>query len=217
RNTETEDVHQGISGVSIVERDFTADGWNTDAVAVAGNAGDDAFDDSSSAGAVGPVHLAEPERVHKCDWSRAHGENVTDDAADTRRCTLIWLDERWMVVRFDLEDRCQSITDVDSPCILAGSLQHPRPFRRKLLQVPTRALVAAVLRPHDRKDPEFGQRRFASKGLDDAIVLISRETVTFEEGGVDGAHEVTVRAPPCTATCDSTDSSNTRPSPLPRT
>src|SRR5204862_7544067 len=87
---------------------------------------------------------------------------------------------------------------------------------RQLSQMYARALIAAVLRPHHRKNPELGQRRFASEGSDDAVVLEAGEAVTFENSGFD-AHDAAVRTPPWAATAERTDSNNTRPSALPRT
>jgi hypothetical protein len=48
-----------------------------------------------------------------------------------------------------------------------------------------RALIAAVLGPHDGKDPEFGEIGFAAKRLDDPVVLVALEPVAFEEAGID--------------------------------
>ena len=53
-DAEAEHVDQRIAGVAIVERDLAADGRDADAVAVAGDAGDDAFDDAPRARPSGP-------------------------------------------------------------------------------------------------------------------------------------------------------------------
>ena len=54
-DAEAEHVDERIAGVPVVERDLAADRRNADAVAVAGDAGDDAFDDAPRARAVGTV------------------------------------------------------------------------------------------------------------------------------------------------------------------
>ena len=113
RDAEAEHVDERIAGVALVERDLAADGRNADAVAVAGDAGDDAFDGPPRARAFGAVHVAEPQRVHQRDRPRAHGEDVADDAADAGRGALVRLDERRMVVRLDLEDGGEAVADVD--------------------------------------------------------------------------------------------------------
>ena len=60
RDAEAEDVDERVAGVRVVEGNLAADGRDADAVAVAGDAGDDAFDDAAVAGAVGPS--SEPNR-----------------------------------------------------------------------------------------------------------------------------------------------------------
>ena len=64
---EAEHVDERVAGVRVVERDLAADGRDPDAVAVAGDAGDDAFDDAPGPRAVLAVHGAEPQRVHQRD------------------------------------------------------------------------------------------------------------------------------------------------------
>ena len=76
-----------------------------------------------------------------------------------------------MVVRLDFEDRRQAVADVDDAGVLARSLQHALAGRRQLLQVDPRALVAAVLGPHDREDAELGFGGLALQQRDDAIVF----------------------------------------------
>ena len=129
RDAEAEHVDERIAGVRLLERDLAADRRDADAVAVAGDAGDDAFDDAAGARAVGTVERAEAQRVQQRDRPRAHREDVADDAADAGRRALVRLDERRMVVRFDLEDRRQPVADVDGAGVLAGPLQHARARR----------------------------------------------------------------------------------------
>ena len=121
RDAETEDVHERVARVAGLERDLAADGGNADAVAVPGDAGDDAFEQAPGPGCV---EVAEPQRVHQRDGPRAHREDVADDPADAGRRALIRLDERRMVVRLDLEDGGEPFADVDGAGILARPLQH---------------------------------------------------------------------------------------------
>src|SRR3954467_11824596 len=120
-----------------------------------------------------------------------------------------------MVVRFDLEDGGKPVTDVDGARILSRALQDSRTVGRQFLQVNPRALVAAVLGPHHRKNSKLRQRRFASQRLDDAIVFVGGKPVPFQQRGVDGTHGAAVLIRPPAATWDSTDSNSTRPSALP--
>ena len=185
---EAEHVDERIAGVRVVERDLAADGRDADAVAVAGDAGDHAFDDAPVARAVGTVERAEAKRIHQRDRPRAHREDVADDAAHAGRGTLVRLDERRVIVRFDLEDSRQPVADVDGARVLARSLQDARTGRRQLLQMDARALVAAVLGPHHGEDAELGQRRLPLHRAHDALVLVGLETVTLENRRIDGAH-----------------------------
>src|SRR5262249_10290253 len=56
---------------------------------------------------------------------------------------------------------------------------------RQRAEMHARALVAAVLRPHHREDAELGEIRLAAEQLLDARVFLARETVAFEDLGVD--------------------------------
>ena len=170
-DAEAEDVHQRIAAVRLVESHLTTDGRDADAVAVAADPGDDALEDAA---VLHVVEGTEPERIEQRDRPRPHREDVADDAADAGRRALIRLDERRMVVRFDLEDGCQAVADVHRACVLARSLQHARSGRRQRLQVHAGALVAAVLGPHHREDAELGEVRLTAEQLDDACVFVAR-------------------------------------------
>ena len=112
---------------------------------------------------AGCVERAEAQRVQQRDRPRAHREDVAEDAADAGGGALKRLDERGMVVRFDLEDGREAVADVDDAGVLAGPLQHLRTLGRQLLQMHARALVAAVLAPHHREDAELGEVRLAAE------------------------------------------------------
>ena len=73
-----------------------------------------------------------------------------------------------------------------APGVLARALQHARPFGRQRLQVDAGALVAAVLGPHHREDPELRQVRLAAEQRDDARVLVGLEAVTVEGRLIEG-------------------------------
>ena len=159
-DAEAEHVDERVAGVARLEHDLAADGRDADAVPVAGDAGDDAFEHAPRAWRV---ERSETQRVQQRDRPRAHREDVADDPADAGRGALVWLDERRVVVRFDLEDRGEPAADVHGAGVLAGALQHLRPFGRQRLQMHARALVAAVLGPHHREDAELGQVRLAAE------------------------------------------------------
>src|SRR3546814_16878202 len=74
-----------------------------------------------------------------------------------RSSALIRLDVARVVVAFHLEDRGLPVADIDHARVLAGALDHPGGLGRQLAEVDARGLVGAMLRPHDRKDAEFGE------------------------------------------------------------
>src|SRR5438477_10595089 len=90
-----------------------------------------------------------------------------------------------MIVRFDLEHRRETVADADGAGVLARSLQHARTFRRQFLEMDPRAFVAAVLRPHHRKDAELRLRRLAVQRSDDAIVFGAGESVPLKSRSID--------------------------------
>jgi hypothetical protein len=88
----------------------------------------DAGDHSREESAVGLRLLAitlngtKAEGIHKEDGTRTHGENVANDAADSRGCTLEGLDSAGVIVTLDLERHGPSIADIDDAGILLTSL-----------------------------------------------------------------------------------------------
>ena len=160
--------------VAGVEVDLAADGRHADAVAVAADAADHAADQVARARVI---EAAEAQRVEVGDRPRAHGEDVAQDAADAGRRALVRLDERRVVVALDLEDHREAVADRDRAGVLARALQDARPARRQLAQHGARALVAAVLRPHDREDAELDEVGRAADRRAEALVLLGRQAV----------------------------------------
>jgi hypothetical protein len=123
------------------------------------------------------------QRIHQGDGTRAHGENVPNDAAYAGGGALVRLNERGMVVGFDLEDRCETFTYVHNAGVFAGALDHLRAFGGKFPQMYARALVTAVLRPHDRKDSKLGDVWLPSQDFYNAVVFFFGEIVLFKQIG----------------------------------
>src|SRR5579871_1216759 len=73
-------------------------------------------------GLAPPCDVAEAQRIHDRNRPRAHGENVAQDAADAGRSALERLQERRMVVRFNLERARPSIANIDDAGVLARPL-----------------------------------------------------------------------------------------------
>ena len=121
------------------------------AVAVTPNAGDDAGKNSTRIrGISGP----EAKGVHNGNGTRAHRQNVANDATDAGGRTLIGLYVRRVIVALDLEGHGPTITDVDYTCIFANADEKLWPafgglLLSELTQVNLGGLVGAVLTPHD--------------------------------------------------------------------
>ena len=167
-------VDERIALVRRIERDLAGDGRNADAVAVVADALHDAGEQVANARRI---ERAEAQRVEHRDRTRAHREHVAQNAADAGRGALIRLDGRRMIVRLDLERDGQSVADRDDAGVLAGTLQHVRRFGREGLEQRPRVLVRAVLAPQRADDSELGERRLAAEHVDEAFVLVRRESV----------------------------------------
>src|SRR3989442_14345295 len=78
RDAEAEDVDERIAGVRRLERNLTADRRDADAVAVAGDAGHDAFEQSTCSGRIDG---SEPRGVQKRGRPRVLRGAVLNDSA----------------------------------------------------------------------------------------------------------------------------------------
>src|SRR3546814_3243830 len=93
----------------------------------------------------------------------------------------------------------RSVADIDHARVLAGALDHPGGLGRQLAEVDARGLVGAMLRPHDRKDAEFGEVRLAPQAAEDHLIFIGREAVLGNDLGRDG--DVGHARPPSRCPC----------------
>src|SRR6266849_704541 len=119
-----------------------------------------------------------PQRIHHRYGPRAHGENVTQNAADARSRTLKRLNKRRMIVRLDLERARPAVADVNNAGILARPLHHHLAASLQPRQGDARRLVVALLAPHHAENAELGPRRFASAPqLFDFLVLVRSKAV----------------------------------------
>src|SRR5262249_39776337 len=156
--------------------DFTADGGHAHAVTVPANARYHAL---NQIGGAGMINRAKAKRIERSDRSRAHSEDVTDDAADSSRCAMVRFNERGMIVALDFKDDRKSIAYVNDPRIFTWSLKDLRSSGRQLAQESARAFIATVFRPHDGKDAQFFECRSASQGAKNLLVFVRRETMVL--------------------------------------
>ncbi len=150
----------GLRLVRRVEDELAADRRDADAVAVAADAADDAVDEVAGP-RVGRV--AEPEGVEDGDRPGAHREDVAEDAADAGRRALVRLDGARVVVRLDLERDRQPVADRDDAGVLARAGDDALAGGRQRPQERLRALVRAVLAPHDAEHRELEVVRVAGR------------------------------------------------------
>ena len=162
-------VDQDVVVVARVEIGLAADRGHAHAIAVVADARDHAGDEMPG---LGMIRRTEAERIHIGDRARTHGEHVAHDAADAGRRALVGLDIGGVVVALHLEHGGLSVAEIDDAGILAGALDHLRPFGRELLQPHLRGFVGAVLRPHHREDAELGEARFPAKHGGDQPVFV---------------------------------------------
>ena len=161
-------VDERVALVRGVEHELAAHRRHADAVAVPADAAHDPVDEVSRP-RVGRV--AEPEGVEDRDRSRAHREHVAQDPADAGRRALVGLDGGRVVVGLDLERDREPVADRDH----AGLLPHPgddvAAGGREGREERPRALVRAVLAPHDAEHRELEVVGVAAQLLADRLEL----------------------------------------------
>ena len=162
-------VDEGIFAVGVVEEDLAPDVGDAEAVAVAADAGDDPLQKMAVLRLVGGP---EAERVQESDGSRAHREDVADDAADARCRSLVGLDGRGVVVRLDLHGHGQAAADVDDAGVLLALLDHDTgPGVGEAAEQRLGVLVAAVFAPQGAEHAELEGVGLAVEPVDDHLVL----------------------------------------------
>ena len=185
-------IDQDVAVIGGVEIDLAADRGHADAIAVAADPCDHARHQMPRLGMVRP---SEPQRIQVGDGPRAHGEDVAQDSSDPCRGALIGFDVGRVVVALHLEDCRVAVADVDDAGILARAANHPRRFGWQLLEMQARALVAAVLRPHDGEDAELDEVRLAAHRVQDALVFVGAEAVVGNDLGRDHGGSLTAAGP----------------------
>ncbi len=128
-------VDQRISRVAAFELHLAADIRHAEAVSVGCDAAHHAFQHGVVLVQRGPIETglrrdrAEAQRIHDGDGARAHGKDVTQDAANPSGRALEGLDERRMIVRLDFEGAGPAIADVNDTGVLPGPLHHATAVR----------------------------------------------------------------------------------------
>src|SRR5688572_686052 len=81
------------------------------------------------------VTRPEAQAVHSSDRPCAHREDIPQDPPNACRCSLKWLDERRVIMRFNLERHTPTVADINDPGIFARRNDHTRPARRQSLKM----------------------------------------------------------------------------------
>ncbi len=92
-------------------------------------------------------------------------------------------------MRFDLESRTPTVTNVNDAGILAGGYNDALAGGWQPLQMNSRRLVRAMFRPHDRKNAQLDKRRLAAQQRLDASKLFGREVMSGDYFGSDLVHK----------------------------
>ena len=171
-------VDQNVAIICAVEIGFPADGRHPDAVAIAADARNHAFDQRFHLRVIRPP---KPQRIHVCHRPRAHGEDIAQNAANARRRALIGFDVAGVVVRFHFEDRGLAIADVDHAGVFARTADHPGGFGGKLLEVEAARFIAAMLRPHHREYAELDHIRLTPQRVQHAGIFFFRQPVGCDD------------------------------------
>jgi hypothetical protein len=153
------------------------------AYAVPADARDHALDETTRSGIAG---ITEAERVQERNGPRAHGEDVPENPAHAGGRTLERLDERRMIVAFDLEHHRPAVADVDGTGVLAGPLEHGGTALREPTQKGPRMLVGAVLGPQRGEETQLSVRGRPIQAGDDLLVLVGRQPELSRELDGDG-------------------------------
>jgi len=166
-------VHQGVLGVGLVETDLAGHVGHADAVAVPGDAAHNAVEQVP---VLRVVQRAEPEGVEQGYGAGAHGQDVPDDAAHARGCSLQRLHGGRMVMGLDLENYCQAIADIHRAGVLRPGLgQDSVGLLAEQLQQRPGVLVAAVFAPERPEHPQFDRVGLPVQPFDDQVILGPRK------------------------------------------
>ena len=175
--TQRHGVHQRIPPVGGIESHFTTNGGHTNAIAVMGDAGHNAFDQPN---VDGVFKGAETQCIQQRDRASSHGEDVPQDAADAGGGTLEGLHSRGVVVAFNLESQAMAFPQVDHTGIFTRTHQNSGTFRWKPPQQRPGVAIAAVFGPHHPEHPQLGTVGLPSKPPTDLLPIRRFQTFLFQ-------------------------------------
>ena len=127
RNADRHGIHQRIAIIARVEIHLTTHRRHAHAIAVTTNTAHHTINDALHARRI---WRAKTQRIQIGNRPRPHGEDITQNAANPRRRTIIGFDVGWVVVAFHFENGSQTLTDINHAGILTRALDHPRSLGR---------------------------------------------------------------------------------------
>ena len=175
-------VDERIAGVAGRKVHLTAERRHTDAVAVVADAAHHAGEEIAI---TSVARRAEPQAIEQRDRTRAHREDIAQNATRAGRRPLVRLDGGGVVMGLDLERDRPAAGEPQDAGIFTRPLDHLRTGGRKRLQDGSRMLVGAVLAPQRGEDAELGERGRAAEHHDDARVFVRGEIVFLDQLGGD--------------------------------
>src|ERR1700730_7143821 len=165
-------IHDAVVAIYRIEVHLAAHRRDADAVAIAADTRDHPVEEMLL---MRLVERSEPQRGEKCDRPCSHGEDVAQDPADTGGGALGGLDGAGMVVRLDLEDAGQPLTDVHRTGVLTRALEHLRSASGQAAKQRLAGFVAAVLAPESAQDAELDVVRRSAELRGCGVVFAARE------------------------------------------
>ena len=132
QDSEAHNVDERIAGVHRVELHLAAQGWDSDCVAVAGDAGHHSVEQIP---VVGFGQVPESDLVPQSDRAGTHREDVAQDPSHPGGRPLVRLNEGRVVVALDSQRRQPAVSNVDDAGVFARPDYDPRGVGGKPAQV----------------------------------------------------------------------------------
>ena len=127
-DTDSHCIDQGVPFVAVFKVYLATDGRHSEAIAIVSYTVHDFGDEMLDYRALG---IAKTERIQSSYRACSHRKDVAQDPANSRRCAMIWLDGRRMVMALNLEADRQIITDIDDSGVLLSRFgKHCSAFAR---------------------------------------------------------------------------------------
>ncbi len=167
-----EGVHEGVFRVGLVVDRLATHGGNAHGVAVSADARHDALPERFG---FPQLRIPEEEAVHGCHGTRAHSENVPDDASHARCGALVRLHRGGVIVALHLEGEPEALSEVHDARVLPRPLDDRPPLDGEEAQQGAGGFVAAVFGPHDAEEAQLRLVGSAPQFPKNRLVFVLRQ------------------------------------------